>query len=277
MSRPELIIIIISSAVFILLFPLKRIKSIKQNVTALFIVRLIRIICIISTVLSLLSLIPGFERGWKAILTGSGIMAVVLGLAAQSSLANIFAGMAISSVNRPFDIGDRVKIGDVEPGFVRNITLRHVELITYMGQTVIIPNSVVQSAVIINYTKEDGNAYPLEITVAYGCDLNKAIAIFEEAVNTHPKHYGNPCTVLVKEAADYGIVLKGTVMTKDFMDTTVVCSECLKIIIERYQTAGIEIPYPITDVILHTGKAQQTPGQYNIPAAGGRTPHKKGE
>lgn len=250
----EIIVIICSVVSFVITAASEKIKTIHDSVTSLFIVRLVRVISVIAIILALLSLIPGFDKGWRAILTGSGIVAVVLGLAAQSSLANIFAGMAISSVNRPFDIGDRVKIGNIEPGFVQNITLRHVELITYMGQTVIIPNSTVQSSVIINYTKEDGNAYPIEITVSYDSDLDKAIQIFEDTVNNHPKHYGTGCNVLVKEAGDYGITLKGTVMTKDFADTTVVCSECLKQIIRQYRQAEIDIPYPTADITLHTRK-----------------------
>lgn len=242
--KTEYIIPIIAVALMACTYGLKRIDRVRSNMTVVFVIRLIRIGAVIMAVFALLSLIPGFDKGWRAFLTGSGIVAVILGLAAQSSLANVFAGMAISSVNRPFDIGDRVKIGDIEPGFVKNITLRHVELTTYMGQTVIIPNSTVQSSIVINYTKDDGNAYPLELTVSYDCDLDKAMKIFEDVVNSHPKHYGIPCTVLVKEAGDYGIRLKGTVMTKDFTDTTVVCSECLKEIIRKYKDNGIDIPYP---------------------------------
>ena len=251
----EFIIAIISASVFGTTYIAKKFDAVRKSVTMLFVIRLIRIASVITAILSILSFIPEFDRGWKAILTGSGIAAAILGLAAQSSLSNIFAGMSISSIDRPFDIGDRVKIGDIEPGFVRNITLRHVELITYMGQIVIIPNSTVQSSVIINYTKEDGNAYPLEITVAYESDIDKAIKIFEDTVDSHPKHYGKSCNVLVKEAGDYGVVLKGTVMTKNFMDTTVVCSECLLEIIKRYQEEGIEIPYPTEKSIVQTDKS----------------------
>lgn len=238
----------ICAAVFLVTILLKRSSHIKKSVSALFTIRLIRIGAVIAPLIYLLLQIPSFDKSWRAIITGSGIAAVVLGLAAQSTLANIFAGMSVSSVNRPFEIGDRVKIGDIEPGFVRNITLRHVELMTYMGQTVLIPNSVVQNAVIINYTKEDGNAYPLEITVSYDCDLDKAIQIFEDVVNSHPLHYGRPCTVLVKEAGDYGISLKGTVETKDFMDTTVACSDCLRELLKRYREESIDVPYPTVDV-----------------------------
>ncbi|MBQ8030399.1 MAG: mechanosensitive ion channel, partial [Butyrivibrio sp.] len=61
--------------------------------------------------LTALSGIPAFEKTWETAIASSGIAAVVLGLAAQSTLANVFAGIALSaSTSRPFDIGDRIKI-----------------------------------------------------------------------------------------------------------------------------------------------------------------------
>lgn len=246
--KTEFITTIVAAACFAAAFIIKKSDRVKKSVTKLFVVRLIMIGAVIVAAFAMLSAIPGFERSWNTMLAGSGIAAVILGLAAQSTLANVFAGIAISSVSRPFDIGDRVKIGDVTPGFVKNITLRHVELTTYMGQTIFIPNSTVQSSIIVNYTKEDGNAYPLEITISYESDINRAVKIFEDVVNDHPLHYGTTCTVLIKEAGDYGIKLKGTVMTKDFMDTTVVCSDCLKEIMKRYKENDIDIPYPTYDI-----------------------------
>lgn len=242
--RTELVVLLVSGAVFLTALFVHP----KKNVTALFTVRLVRIGAMVCIVFSCLSMIPGFEKSWHAVLAGSGIAAVVLGLAAQSTLSNVFAGIALSSVNKPFEIGDRVKIGEIAPGFVQNITLRHVELLTYMGQTVIVPNSTVQESVIVNYTKEDGNAYPVEITVGYDADLDLAIRLFEDTVNHHPKHYGTDCHVLVKEAGDYGITLKGTVMTKEFTDTTTACSDCLKEILKQYERHHISVPYPIVDV-----------------------------
>ena len=78
-----------------------------------------------------LSSFSTFSRGWETVIASSGIIAVVLGLAAQETLGNVFAGISMSTTHsRPFDIGDRVKIGDAEPGYVQDITLRHVVLLT---------------------------------------------------------------------------------------------------------------------------------------------------
>ena len=52
--------------------------------------------------------IPAFSKTWETAIASSGIAAVVLGLAAQSTLANVFAGIALSaSRSRPFDIGEK--------------------------------------------------------------------------------------------------------------------------------------------------------------------------
>ena len=99
--------------------------------------------------------IPAFSKTWETAIASSGIAVVVLGLAAQSTLANVFAGIALSaSRSRPFDVGDRIAIDSVEPGYVENITLRHTVIKTYQNEIIYVPNSVVGSATIINYTQE---------------------------------------------------------------------------------------------------------------------------
>ena len=61
-------------------------------------------------VLSVLNWIPAFSKTWETAIASSGIAAVVLGLAAQSTLANVFAGIALSaSSSRPFDIGTELR------------------------------------------------------------------------------------------------------------------------------------------------------------------------
>ncbi len=185
-----------------------------------------------------------FSRTWETIVASSGIAAVVLGLAAQSSLANVFAGISLSATkSRPFDIGDRVRIGDYDPGFIDDITLRHTVLKTYQNEIIYIPNSLVGSATITNFTQEESFSYPVRITVAYGTDMKKAMDVMADAINSHPKHYGNRPVVLCKGAEDSGILLQALVETKDFRDNPVACSECLVEIMRRFKEEGIEIPY----------------------------------
>lgn len=197
--------------------------------------------------------IPGFSRSWETVIAGSGVAAAIIGLAAQSSLSNVFSGIAVTATaHRPFDIGDRVQIGTAEPGYVTDITLRHVQIQTFLNQVIYIPNNVVGSSVIINYTKQDGSSYPVEIDVAYEADLKKAMEIMGDIINNHPKHYGNKSLILCKEAGASGIHLKGTMTTQSFADITPACSEVMFELIRRFKEEGIEIPY--TKIVTIEGK-----------------------
>ena len=194
--------------------------------------------------LTALSGIPAFEKTWETAIASSGIAAVVLGLAAQSTLANVFAGIALSaSTSRPFDIGDRIKIDNYDPGFVENITLRHTVIKTYQNEILYIPNSIAGSATIVNYTQEDSFSYPIRVQVAYGTDMDKAMTVMASAIYSHPKHYGARPTVLCKSCDDSGVTLQALVETKDFKDNPRACSECLVEIMKRFKEEGIEIPY----------------------------------
>ncbi len=194
--------------------------------------------------LTALSGIPAFEKTWETAIASSGIAAVVLGLAAQSTLANVFAGIALSaSTSRPFDIGDRIKIDNYDPGFVENITLRHTVIKTYQNEIIYIPNSIAGSSTIVNYTQEDSFSYPIRVQVAYGTDMDKAMTVMASAIYSHPKHYGVRPTVLCKSCDDSGVTLQALVETKDFKDNPRACSECLVEIMKRFKEEGIEIPY----------------------------------
>ncbi len=194
--------------------------------------------------LTALSGIPAFSKTWETAIASSGIAAVVLGLAAQSTLANVFSGIALSaSHSRPFDIGDRIKIDAYEPGFVQDITLRHTVIKTYQNEIIYIPNSIVGSNTIVNYTQEESFSYPIRVSVAYGTDMDKAMEVMATAIESHPKHYGPRPTVLCKSCDDSGVTLQALVETKDFKDNPKACSECLVEVMKRFKEAGIEIPY----------------------------------
>ncbi len=194
--------------------------------------------------LTVLSGIPAFEKTWETALASSGIAAVVLGLAAQSTLANVFSGIALSaSHSRPFDIGDRIRIDNYDPGFVEDITLRHTVIKTYQKEIIYIPNSIVGSSIIVNFTQEDSFSYPVRVSVAYGTDMQKAMNVMADAIESHPLHYGMRPVVLCKSCDDSGVTLQALVETKDFKDNPRTCSECLVEIMKRFKDEGIEIPY----------------------------------
>lgn len=220
-------------------------QRLRGKIHLIFVKLLVNVLIWGTGLLAALSNVPSFSRTWETVIAGSGIAAAVLGLAAQSTLSNVFSGVAVSaSKSRPFDIGDRIKVGDLEPGFVENITLRHVVLQTYFHTQIYIPNSYVGANMIINYTRQDCFSYPIEIQVAYETNLQKAMEIMKEVLLQHPLHYGEDnVTILCRECGEYGITLKGMVTTKKFEDNPGACSECLQELLGRFRKEGIEVPY----------------------------------
>ena len=195
-------------------------------------------------ILTAMSGIPAFSKTWETVIASSGMAAVVMGLAAQSTLANVFAGIALSaSRSRPFDIGDRIRIDSFDPGFVEDITLRHTVIKTYQNEIIYVPNSIVGSATIVNYTQENSFSYPVKVSVAYGTDMKKAMNVMADAIASHPMHYGIRPVVLCKSCDDSGVTLQALVETKDFKDNPRTCSESLVEIMRRFDEEGIEIPY----------------------------------
>jgi len=88
----------------------------------------------------------------RQLLVGGAVTGVLLGIAAQQSLANLFAGMVLLFA-RPFHVGDRVWIrsgalGGTLEGIVTDISLTYVRLDTDDGSRCLLPNSQVLAAVV---------------------------------------------------------------------------------------------------------------------------------
>ncbi len=191
-----------------------------------------------------------FTKLWETVLTSASVLGVVMGLAAQETLGNVFSGIALSlGESRPFNLGDRVRIGDTQVGIVRNITIRHVELETYLGERIFIPNSVAASSVVVNYTRAGDIGQTIDVSVAYDTDLEHARKVMADVIRSHPLYQGGEPSVLCREAGESGILLRAVIMTKDFANLARVSSECLAEIIRRFDREGIEIPYNKLEIL----------------------------
>lgn len=89
------------------------------------------------------------EQPLSGLVTGSAITSLVIGLALQPILGNIFAGVVIG-LERPYRINDWIKVGDIE-GRVVSISWRTTQLRTRESDNLIIPNAKMADDRIINY------------------------------------------------------------------------------------------------------------------------------
>jgi MscS family membrane protein len=98
--------------------------------------KLVKIIVIFVAVLTIMQFF-GFDI--SSILTFGGVGGMVIGLAAKDMLANIFGGLMIS-LDRPFSVGDWIRVGDVE-GTVEQIGWRMTIVRTFSKNPIYVPNS----------------------------------------------------------------------------------------------------------------------------------------
>lgn len=99
------------------------------------------------------------------LLATSGAVAIVIGLAVQSTLADVFSGVVLSATE-PFGIGDAVSIGDIQ-GEVIESNWRATTLLNGDGNTVIVPNSSAAKSNIINQSRPEkthGVDVPVQVT-----------------------------------------------------------------------------------------------------------------
>lgn len=190
--------------------------------------------------------VPALSTAVTAILAGSGILAVALGFAAQESVGNLVSGVFIS-IFRPFDVGDRIQIHAQDiAGYIEDITLRHTVIRTILGTRLIVPNSVMGSAVVENTNFMDGEPTRnfVDVQVSYGSDLALAKRLMEEVMTAHPLYVGpKPLTIYVRQFEASGIALRGTMATRTVDDSFIACSEVRQQLKEAFDANGVTIPF----------------------------------
>ncbi len=176
----------------------------------------------------------------------SAIIGLILGFGLQDTWANMGAGVWLAVI-RPFDKGDYVEVAG-HSGIIQGIGVMSTTLKTFDNVVITIPNKNIWGAPIVNYTREPIRRITLDVGVAYGTDLNKAINVAIETAKKHPKVLDDPApAVVVTELGDSAVnlQLRAWVKKEDYGATRV---ELIKMIYEEFNKAGIEIPFPQLDV-----------------------------
>jgi small-conductance mechanosensitive channel len=157
-------------------------------------------------------LIPVLRSMGTALLAGASVASVVIGLAAQSTLGNLVAGVAIT-IYRPFRLGDTLQMASptgTEIGTVQLISLGYTTLRAPDARLIVLPNSVAASQVIINLS-QTFTPWQMSITIRIGrsadvqaaCQL--AIHVAAEAVGASAV---NGCYLTRIEAANAVLELR---------------------------------------------------------------------
>lgn len=122
-----------------------------DKTTANFISIVLQLVCLLVAVIAYAHTVPALYKFGTALLASAGVLSIILGLAAQSTLGNLIAGIALL-LYRPFGIGDVLVMSTPtgkETGTVKDFSLGYTKLLTDEGHWIIAPNSVVISSVLV--------------------------------------------------------------------------------------------------------------------------------
>jgi len=213
---------------------------------------LIVIIWIVGIVLAL-GRFPQFSDAAAALIAGSGIAAITIGLAAQESLGNAFNGLFIS-ISKPFEVGDRIHLVNANiTGFVEDITIRHTIVRTFMNSRIIIPNSVINQDLIenSNFSNPQASSF-IDVIITYDSDVTKASEIIAQVIGEHadfvdtrtPEQLeeGRPkVPVFVRAIGLYGVELRASMWTATVTNNFAACSDVRRNLLHEFGEAGISI------------------------------------
>jgi small-conductance mechanosensitive channel/CRP-like cAMP-binding protein len=179
------------------------------------------------------------------VLATTAVGAVVIGLALQDTLGNLFAGLAIQ-IEKPFRVGDWVTIGG-QHGLVSEVTWRATKMRTKAGNFVVVPNSVLAKDTITNYCEPTRLArLHVDVGASYDTAPNAVKAVIREALHGAPYLFPdrNP-EVLLLEFAGSAITYRVHFWVTDFGIEEEATDLVRTRIYYAFKRSGITIPYPI--------------------------------
>ena len=176
------------------------------------------------------------------LVAGLGVTGFIVGFAFQESLGNLASGMMIA-LNDPFKIGDFVSAGGLE-GTVQEVNMMATVLSTGDNKRITLPNKSVWGGPIVNYSALGQRRVDLQVGIAYGADIAKALAVIEKAVKGVDKVLATPAPTIAVAALDNSAVTINVRPWTTCADYWGVYSATLKAVKEALDAAKIEIPFP---------------------------------
>ena len=129
--------------------------------------------------------VPQLHSIATAMLAGAGIAGLAIGYAAKDSLSNFTSGIFIA-LFQPFRVGDLVDFRN-EYGQIEDLTLRHTVIRTSDNRRIFVPNSIMSTEPIINWTiREKEITWSVDFDLERAADIDRAKEIILERARLHP-------------------------------------------------------------------------------------------
>jgi len=211
-------------------------------------------------ILIILFTVPVFREKVGYIFSGAGILAAIIGFAAKDAISNLIAGLFIV-LFRPFRIDDYIKLEKGSIGVVEDITLRHTIIKTFENKRLIIPNSVISTESVLNFTIQDSKILSFNnfmVGLDSDIDLAKSIVLEEASKlnfvidNRTPQQIvdGAPeFDVRLIDVTESGIHIRAYIWLIDPLQEFAMKSSLKESVHKRFRIEGISLPIPMRKII----------------------------
>ena len=188
----------------------------------------------------------------ETLIAAMGIGGLAVALALQPTLSNFFSGTQMI-VDRPLRIGDYVELESGDKGTIVDIGWRSTKIRTYTNNIVVLPNNKIADSRIINYNTPNSQiGFVVKCGVAYGSDLEKVeritLQVAREVLGRRNGVKGFEPLFRYSEFGDSSINFKVIMRTKTLGDKYMATHDFIKSLKKRFDSEGIEIPFPQLDV-----------------------------
>ena len=177
-----------------------------------------------------------------------GAAGLAVGLALQGTLSNLAAGVMLL-LFRPYNVGDFIDGADVF-GKVTDMNLFTTEVGTFDNQHIIVPNSLLWGAKLINHSHYDVRGVDMIFGVAYGANLKTAREVIIKVLSDNPHVVADPAPFVEVETLNNSSVdflVRPFCKGEHYFDVRYSVPEQIKL---AFDAAGVEIPFPHTKVIM---------------------------
>lgn len=196
------------------------------------------------------------------LLVGAGFLGIVVGFAARETLGSLLGGFVLM-FSRPFEVGDWVVL-DQQSGVVSDITLMSTRIQGFDGEYVVVPNDVVSNKTITNRSRQGQYRVPVEVSVDYETDIERARDVLTETAETVVTQYAfvretpEP-EVLAQQLGDSAVVLEVAVWVDSPTARRVmrVEDELVCTLKQACTAADIEIPYPQRELSMRRDTSEE--------------------
>jgi potassium efflux system protein len=201
-----------------------------------------------ATTVLIISVLGMLGGSWGQIQWAVAALSVGIGFGLQEIVANFICGLIIL-FEQPIRVGDTITVGDVS-GKVTRINMRATTVRDFDRRELLVPNKEFITNQLLNWSLSDQvTRRILEVGVAYGSDMDKAMAIVRDVALEHPLVLVDPESIITFEEFGDNSLLISLRFFLDQLEQRIIISSDLRLEINRrFNEAGIVVAFPQRDI-----------------------------